>query len=515
MENYNRTPMVEVVDDHADCSSSYYCRLSHYNAAHFRPTTTPPHASTSALSKLPLQFSLLVDRPIPSCQEGLYIPRFVYPTPQNGERIYAEINKEVDIRVKAQAIYAKIHGIIMSGLINVNKHKTTHDEFVMRWIPRPEDAGGHYTLCFAVESQNNQIVYQSEMRCVLLDAHNETLKVKVTCTESSMRVEVEKTSLHGIHIDHLRLSDPGNIECSLQRHSNSTHVIAVIPLNACGTQVEEDDENLIFKNEINTLDNPYNIITRKHRLEVDFHCQYPKRGNVTQSFNAHRKTITVWEKGFGMFIYLFEFYQNDQFQNMISPSLYPLVYILGSRIYMKIEASSSINSTELFVESCRAAPYDNPNFRPTYSIIENGCAVDPTVQIYYPAHEHEFRFSIEAFHFIGLHDHVYISCSVLMCEAGNAYTRCSQGCINTTWTDTGHRRKKRAVIQTPNHFVSQGPLRLQKSPESNESTVTNFNLNLIFIAGSLLAIFGMISTVVMYKIKMSSLKYQRLPTSES
>ncbi|XP_061521229.1 uncharacterized protein LOC133395932 [Phycodurus eques] len=512
----------------------------HHSIDHFRPTTTPQYTPTSALSKLPLQFSLLVDPPVPSCQEGLYIPGFVYPTPQNGERIYAEVNKEVEIRVKAQAIYAKIHGIIMSGPINVNKHRTTHEEFVMRWIPRPEDMGRHYTLCFAVESlisesgttttepsyhyathhdyfsATKQLVYQSEMRCVLLEVQKETVKAKVTCTESSMTVEVEKASLQGIQVDHLRLSDPGNIECSLQRHSNSTHVIAVIPLNSCGTQLEEDDENLIFKNEINTVDNVHNIITRKHRLEVDFHCQYPKRGNVTQSFIGHRKTITVWEKGFGRFTYQFEFYPNDQFQSMISPTLYPLDYKLGTRIYMKIEASSSINNTELFVESCRAAPYDNPNFRPTYSIIEDGCAVDPTVQIYSSAPEHEFRFSIEAFQFIGLHDHVYISCSVLMCEAGNAYTRCSQGCINTKWTDSDHHHVKReAVIQTASHFVSQGPLRLKKSAESNESTVTNLNLNLIFIAGCLLAIVGTISTVVMYKVKMSSVKYQRLPTFES
>lgn len=215
-----------------------------------------------------------------------------------------------------------------------------------------------------------------------------------------MTVHVEKSSFNGLHEDNLRLNDPSNIACSLQTHSNSTHVIAVVPLNACGTQIEvicfltllvfnvsvfihcmrtlafspfqEDDDYLMFKNEITTVDNITDVITRHHLLEVQFYCKYPKRGNVTMGFTAHREDVTVWEKGFGTFTYNFEFYPDDQYQARIDPQSYPLEYDLGRRIYMQIEATSSVNNTELFVESCRATPYDNPSYNPTYSIIENG-----------------------------------------------------------------------------------------------------------------------------------------------
>ncbi|XP_067455634.1 uncharacterized protein [Thunnus thynnus] len=508
----------------------------------YTTTTGLPYATTPPLSKLPLQFSLLVDPPAPSCQEGEYLPRFVNPTPQNGERIHAEVNKEVEIRVKAQARYSTIHDIIISGPMNISKHRTTHDEFVIRWTPIPEDLGDHYPICFAVESFTGSAVtasqrtsrhqhhyhptpssqsgiYQSDMRCVLVDVKKEEVKTNVICTESTMTVEVEKSSLSGLHEDHLQLSDPTNTACSLQHHSNSTHVIAVIPLNACGTQLEEDEDNLIFKNEITTVDNHRDLITRKHQLEVEFYCQYPKQGNVTLGFTAHRKNVTVWEKGFGTFTYQFEFYQTNQFRTMINPNSYPLEYDVGSRVYMEIEASSSVNNTELFVESCWAAPYDNPNYWPTYSIIENGCNVDETVKIHSTDNRRQFKFCMEAFKFIGMHDQVYISCSVLMCEAGNPNTRCSQGCINSTRSGSHHHhhRKREAVIQSASHFVSQGPLRLRRSAESTENTVTNLNLNLnlVFIAGCLLAAVGMISAVVMYKAKMSKVKYQPLPVFEN
>ncbi|XP_034016584.1 CUB and zona pellucida-like domain-containing protein 1 [Thalassophryne amazonica] len=328
-----------------------------------------------------------------------------------------------------------------------------------------------------------------------------------------MRVELERSKLPGLRDDQLQLSDPGNTVCSLQTHSNSTHVVAVVPLNACGTQIEEDDDNLIFKNELTTVETAGSLITRKHMFEVQFYCQYPKRGNVTLSFTVHRKNVTIWERGFGMFTYQSEFYPNDQFQIRIDPNSYPLEFEIGTLIHMQIEAVSTVNNTELFVESCRASPYDNPNYPSTYVIIENGCQVDPTIKIHPPAHNKQFRFSMEAFKFIGLHDLVYISCSVMMCEAGNLDTRCSQGCIKSNSTNS--RPKREAAIQTARHFVSQGPLRLRRSSERAQSPVTNLNLNLVFIAGCFLAVVGMISAAVVHKSRTPKIKYQLLPAAEN
>ncbi|XP_030269112.1 CUB and zona pellucida-like domain-containing protein 1, partial [Sparus aurata] len=491
------------------------------------PTTTtthPPTTTTTAapttypgapLSKLPLHFSFLVDSPAPSCQEGLYLPRLLPPTPANGVRIQAEINKELEIKVKAQASSATIIDIIISGPLNISKHRTTNGDFAIRWTPITDELGNYFSICFAVEAMAGSSIYQSEMRCVVVDVVDQIVKSYVSCSESAMTVEIEKSSFPRLSEDHLRLNDPSNTVCSLQRHSNSTHVIAVIPLNACGTQIEEDEDNLIFTNEITTVDRRTDVITRKHLLEVQVCCQYPKRGNVSQSFTVHRPNVTVWEKGYGRFTYGFEFYPDSTFRTMVDPNSYPLEYEIGSRVFMQIEATSSINNTELFVESCTAAPYDNPNSRPKYTIIENGCNVDSTLQRYTSDNQTQFKFSMEAFKFIGQNNQVYISCSVMMCEAGNPNTRCAQGCINSTQPG-GHRVAKRDVVtQTSRHLVSQGPLRLKRSAESAESPVMNLNLNLVFIAGCLLAAVGMISAVVMYKTKVSKVKYQPLPTFES
>ncbi|XP_031668267.1 uncharacterized protein LOC116359573 [Oncorhynchus kisutch] len=478
-------------------------------------TTTPGslYPSTAPLSKLPLHFSLLVDSSVPSCDEGMYLPRFVQPTPHNGEHLHAEVNKELEFRVKAEATHSTINDVIVSGPMNITNVMTTQGEFVIRWTPIRDNLGEYFPICFITEGISGSSVYQSEMRCVVVEVGRRKVKAKVVCDETKMTVEVEKSSVTEIHEDHLRLNDPSNSACDLQRLSNSTHIIGVIPLNACGTQIEEDDDNLIFKNQITTFDNPNDIITRHHQVEFQFYCQYAKRGNVSLGFTAHRDSITVVEKGFGTFTYQFEFYQTSQFANMVDPRDYPLDVEVKQMIYMDIEAVSTVNSTELFVESCRAAPYDNPDYHPTYPIIENGCIVDETVQIFSPRHQRHFQFGMEAFKFIGMHDQVYISCSVILCEAGNPNTRCAQGCVNSTSPQPAghhHHRKREAAMQTAKHHISQGPLRLRKS---SESSVTNVNMGLM--VGCIIAAVAMLCGVMLYKSKTSGVKYQPLTTFET
>uniref|UniRef100_A0AAY5KC04 ZP domain-containing protein n=2 Tax=Esox lucius TaxID=8010 RepID=A0AAY5KC04_ESOLU len=328
----------------------------------------------------------------------------------------------------------------------------------------------------------------------------------VVCNETSMTVVLKKASMVGLSEDHLRLSDPS---CSLS--SNSSHIFRTMALNACGTQLEEDGDNLIFRNEISSFDSA--VITRRQQVEIEFSCIYPKKSNVSLEFLVHKIPYIFREKGFGKFTYQFEFFQSSLFNIMVDPATYPLEVDLQEIVYMEIVSTSSVPNTKMFVESCKATPSDNPNDSTYYSIIQNGCTKDETVQIY-PRSQSQFRFAIEAFKFIGMHDQVYISCAVILCEAGNPNTRCDQGCINeNSMTTPPHNRLVReAVLETATHYISQGPLRMRRSTDSK--AVMALNLNLVFIASCLLAAVAMVSGVVLYRSSKSKIKYQPLPTSE-
>ncbi|KAL0994895.1 hypothetical protein UPYG_G00128920 [Umbra pygmaea] len=274
----------------------------------------------------------------------------------------------------------------------------------------------------------------------------------VVCNETSMTVAVKKSSILGIHEDHLRLNDPS---CILS--SNSTDIFRTIDLNTCGTHLEEDGDNLIFTNEITSFDNPNDVITREEPLKFEFSCVYPKKSNVSLEFLVNETPYVDSEKGFGKFTYQFELFNSSLFNGMVDPASYPVEVDLDEMIYMEITPTSPVLNTEMFVESCKATPSDSPDDPAHYSIIENGCKRDRTVEIY-PSSKSQFRFGMKAFKFIGMHDQVYINCAVILCEAGNLNTGCAQGCIDGT-----RRRRRETALQTSSHYISQGPLRLRRS----------------------------------------------------
>ncbi|KAM4593123.1 uncharacterized protein PAE49_005572 isoform 2-T2 [Odontesthes bonariensis] len=266
----------------------------------------------------------------------------------------------------------------------------------------------------------------------------------------------------------------------------------------------EDDDNIIFSNVITSAD-PNEIISRVHNVEIAFSCVYLKRANLSLGF-THKNPYAFRERGFGAFTFQFEFFETQLFRKQVNDSNYPVEVYLKQMIFMQIEESSSIPNTELFVESCKATPYDNPNSRISYTIIDKGCVRDKTVQIY-PSSRSQFRFGMEAFEFIGAHEEVYVTCSVMLCESGVTGTRCSQGCL-----DSGnHRGKREAAAQTSRHSISQGPLHLAKSSDSRASGPSlNLGTNLIFIVGCLL-----VCGAVIYRSGRTKAGYQRLPTSDT
>ncbi|CAK6978954.1 hypothetical protein L3Q82_008457%2C partial [Scomber scombrus] len=471
------------------------------------PTTTsrPYQSSIAPLSKLPLQFSVYVDSYYaPSCLDGDYFPIFLAPTPANGVNLPAFVNQTLEIRVVSTAQYSTIYDLIISGPKGIYKQKISTEEYVIKWTPTDNELNDHFPICFVSEARNRVYsyhVYQSELRCVIADVgHHEAA---VTCNETTMTVEVEKTYLIRQNEDNLHLNDPS---CNLTTRSNSTHLVAVMSLNTCGTTTEEDEDNIIFKNEITSAD-PSEIISRQHDVEIAFSCVYPKRSNMTLGF-SHKNPYAFTEKGFGAFTFQFEFFDSQRFMRQKNGSTYPVEVYLKQMIFMQMKATTSIPNTELFVESCKATPYDNPNYPISYTIIKNGCVRDKTVQIY-PSSRLQFRFGMEAFEFIGAHEEVYITCSVMLCETGIPGTRCSQGCISSV--SGNHRSKREAAAQSSSHSISQGPLHLAKTSDSKASgSNLNLGMNIMFIVGCLLA-----CAVVVYRTRRSKGEYQPLPTSET
>nr|XP_006004402.1 PREDICTED: uncharacterized protein LOC102364909 [Latimeria chalumnae] len=445
----------------------------------FVPTSAVSPVS-AVLSQIPLQFVVEVGSTVSSCTWGDYRPAFLPPTPSNGASFSAAVETRFQLRLSATATMDRLSDFKISGPINVTK-TVTHDRAnnlisaTIEWTPTINDLGDRVPMCFVAETTNG---YQSELRCVIVTVEvgsrstdNITEgEAEVICTDTTMTLLLLKSSIRGVHENHLRLNDQN---CMLT--SNASHIIASISLNSCGTEIEETENDIIFKNEITSFDHPHEVITRKHLVEVPFSCSFPKKSNISSAFHPHKGNFVFSEAGFGRFSYSFEFYSSNNYYSIIDPSNYPLNVELQDELYMKIQVESALSNIELFVESCKATPHDDPNDPVYYDILKNGCVEDDTVATY-PSNQTEFRFSMEAFAFIGNYEEVYISCTVILCKHGDPNTRCSQGCTNGT--SSGHNIGKRSLAsETQSHFISQGPLIMKKRSLHENKGTPNYLLN--------------------------------------
>ncbi|XP_058858125.1 uncharacterized protein LOC131701833 [Acipenser ruthenus] len=477
--------------------------------------TTPSFPTSSqyydTLSKIPLQFVVQVDSAVPSCNFGEYRPEFLAPTPPHGIYVNASVGHEFQIPLRAAATRDRIYDIKMSGPLNITKSLKNYDsnsgviDVMITWTPTENDFGEHIPICFIAETASG---YQSEMRCIIVVVVNEIGEADIECTDTTMTLYISKSSVRGLHENHLRLNDP---TCSVT--SNGSHIIASVSLNSCGTTLEETENDLIFRNEITSFEHPHDIITRKHQIEIPFICKFPKKSRLSASFKAHKSAYLFTEAGFGSFTYLFEFYDNSAFSRMINPNSYPIEVELQDMIYMGIQVQSSLSTTQLFVESCRATSNDNPNDPLYYDIISNGCIEDETTVVYLN-NQTDFRFGLEAFNFIGNYEQVYISCTVILCVAGDPSNRCAQGCTNGT--SFGHHHRKRSLAsQSQRHFISQGPLRFARSSSGSPGSNLNLNLNILVVAVAFCAAVALVCGVLIYKAKMAKIvKYETVPSAD-
>ncbi|XP_068117650.1 ZP domain-containing protein-like [Hyperolius riggenbachi] len=466
----------------------------------------PPSTELEALSKIPLQFMIQVAEAVPSCHPGDYIPAFLPPTPRQGETLQAKAGTKFQISLKAYAQYDSIHDFKISGPSGISKGnlqtlRSNIASMMLEWTPEEKDAGESFPICFTAETQS---WYQSEMQCVIVLVVPTALgNTTLMCNENTMTLIIEKTRNTELYEGHMHLIDP---DCLIS--SNDTHLIASVEYSSCGTEIEETDEDIVFLNRITSFDG-HSAITRKNQIVIPMNCSFPKKSRISTSFHAHRADYEFIEAGFGHFNYTFQFYTDDQFVEELSQ--YPLEVSLRDPLYLGIQVSSSIPNVELFVESCRATPHDNPNDPVFYDIIQNGCILDDTV-ISYPKADTQFHITMESFAFIGYHEEVYISCTVILCKVGGP-TRCSQGCVKRSPGDN-QRRKRSAGSESQQHSISQGPLRLKKPAEINSDVAPpqalNMNTLVISVSGVVIVALAAFIVYIMVKKSTGSTNYEKL-----
>ncbi|XP_034716059.1 uncharacterized protein LOC117936763 [Etheostoma cragini] len=426
----------------------------------------PSDINSPPLCTVNLQFTMEILPPIPNCDAGHVRPMFLSRTPSHGEVLHATVGQTFQLYAQAQAHRTSIHDFQVSGPQNMSK-VFKDDEFgkaevILSWTPQQSDLYRSVPVCFTAETNESQ----SDMRCVVLMVTQAALiqgKASVTCSPNKMTVALEKASMPDIDVNFLQLRDTS---CSLT--SNGTHILGSMSFTTCGTKLEDKGDFLDFVNEITSFELANEIIVRRKAVKIEISCKFPKSISISSYYNLGNSDYIFTESSFGSFGYTFEVYTNSNFTSKVPAKAYPVVVTLLNKIYMGIQAQSDLPNVSLFVESCKATPDDNPENTLTYELIRNGCIKDETLKVH-PSNQTAFNFELTAFKFSGNYDEVYITCSVILCESGNALSRCAQGCV----AQPARRRKRSLHKETVSHSITQGPFRFVEQEVPNAAMEDN------------------------------------------
>ncbi|XP_038588452.1 uncharacterized protein LOC119913169 [Micropterus salmoides] len=181
--------------------------------------------TNNAISKIPLQFVFNVDRAVPSCTEGLYLPKFLPPTPDNRAQLYTPVNQTLEISINATANISMISDLLFSGPYNMNQTTLGAGQFILSWTPSENQTGKSHPVCFVVQAVFNSVTYQSELRCVIVNVGYDPylipifvgLKMKVSALSSLSEDYIIDNIIKVVRAEMLSQGVPSDFPLSLIR----------------------------------------------------------------------------------------------------------------------------------------------------------------------------------------------------------------------------------------------------------------------------------------------------------
>ncbi|CAN0170066.1 unnamed protein product [Lampetra fluviatilis] len=280
-------------------------------------------------------------------------------------------------------------------------------------------------------------------------------ELELSCQNERMSARIPKVLVSTYNANQFTLNDGSLPGCSPL--DDGQFIVFDIAIMDCGVVYQETDSQMIFSQTLTLKSANRNqlIIRNFNDVEVPLTCKYDKHRSLAVNFVPDTGSIFVTETGFGDFVFNIELYHSQHFALPYKKSDYPMHLQENENIFVQLAVKSNLSVT-LFTENCYATPNGDPQNPIRYDLVKNGCVLDSTWKSY-SSFLKKNQISFTAFAFIGEFKQVFLHCDVLVCKAGQAGTRCQQGCVKSA------RRRRSAgamgeIVESAMHTVSRGPL---------------------------------------------------------
>uniref|UniRef100_A0A3B3TH83 Alpha-tectorin-like n=1 Tax=Poecilia latipinna TaxID=48699 RepID=A0A3B3TH83_9TELE len=252
----------------------------------------------------------------------------------------------------------------------------------------------------------------------------------IVCADKGATVTLANCLLEDKGIDYsvLHLNDQS---CRGQL-DNLTHMVtfSFSSQNTCGTVVQANNSQIIYKNAIMTQNiSMFGLITRHDKVHMDFSCYYSQPDVKTLSIRFRQSSVIQhissgeWKYNLTMEAYT----SRDRTKPIDSDADIDL----NQRLWVELKTYGlEEDRVAVVTDSCWATDRPSPAGGLRYNLIINGCPnpKDPTVAVEGNGLGTSTVFSFNTFQFTGSNGNVFLHCKVELCvrQGDNCIQRCAQ-----------------------------------------------------------------------------------------
>ncbi|KAI8504691.1 hypothetical protein Bbelb_178090 [Branchiostoma belcheri] len=303
--------------------------------------------------------------------------------------------------------------------------------------------------------------------------------VNVGCHQDHMTVTFPREALTGVDVDNMHL-----LNDSCRATVTNESVTFTTGLQDCGT-IEDSSEAgiLIFSNAaIGAPVMADNGAVRGAPFSETFQCEFTSQFVVSQGeeilYNIPSPRVQVVD-GNNRFTFEMHTFTSSDFTETYKSADYPLKVSSSDNFNFGLSVDSPLDNLELFALDCLATPSTDPEDTPSVSIIEDGCDVDPTLELdTAQSNDMALYYSIQSFTFPNIQppNLVYIHCTMVVCFKDDPNSRCSEGCSASrrrrAVSDMAESRVRRASERDHSAQVTQGPFEVEGGQKQASTTPT-------------------------------------------
>ncbi|GCB70115.1 hypothetical protein scyTo_0001204 [Scyliorhinus torazame] len=334
-------------------------------------SSTSFNQSTKALSSIPMQFVVIVDRAISECAFGIFRPVFIHPTPPNGARIPASLDDKVTFTIRA---------------ISLNERLQSEPQCI--WI----------VLSTALPVERS-------------------LDPDLQCLTDAMILTVPRSLVANLPESNLQLNDAS---CNIT--GNTTHLLLKIPLSGCGTKLLEDEFHSIFTNKIISRSRN-ETLAQTERVAFPMTCKFRRSNNGNKDLNLLNSTA---ERLFGDYSFEIQLSKEFNFSRRTAKARAPFDATSNDQLYIRVIAKSSMTTVSLDVVSCQMS--EEYNSSTGITIVHQSCLNNSTTEEHQTGNQKEKVYSVKLSSLPQRTSQVFVSCNVQLCTNIYSSKPCVLGC---------------------------------------------------------------------------------------